>query len=90
MNGAFTSLLVVEAALTAAVVAIVLWRGLLDMKEEDHLVLDEAESHLMRDQVSIRQRVTKLSQYLKVVSLAWGLLGVVAIGMWVALGLQLI
>ena len=90
MNGAFMSLLGVEAALTVAAVAMFLWRGFLDMKEEDHLILDEAESHLVREQASIRQRVTMLSHYIKVVSVAWGLLGVVIFGMWVAEGLQLI
>ena len=90
MNGAFTSLLIVEVVLTAAVVAMVLWRGFLDMKEEDHLVLDDAESHLVTEQASIRQRVTLLSKYLKVVGAAWGVLGVVILGMWVVQGLQLI
>jgi hypothetical protein len=90
MNGAFTSLLIVEVVLTAAAVAMFLWRGFLDMKEEDHLSLDEAESHLVRDQVSIRQRVTVLSKYIKVVGVAWGVLAVVIFGMWIVQGLQLI
>ena len=90
MNGAFMSLLGVEVALTVAAAAMLLWRGILDMKEEDHLILDEAESHLVREQASIRQRATMLSHYIKVVSVAWGLLGVVIFGMWVAEGLQLI
>jgi hypothetical protein len=90
MNGAFTSLLIVEVVLTAAALAMFLWRGILDMKEEDHLLLDEAESHLVRDQASIRDRVTMLSRYIKVVTVAWGVLAVVIFGLWVVQGLQLI
>ena len=60
MNGAFMSLLGVEVALTVAAAAMLLWRGFLDMKEEDHLILDEAESHLVREQASIRHRATML------------------------------
>ena len=90
MNGAFTSLLIVEIVLTAAAVAMFLWRGILDMKEEDHLLLDEAESHLVREQASIRDRVTMLSRYIKVVTVAWGVLAVVIFGLWVVQGLQLI
>ena len=90
MNVAFTSLLIVEVVLTAVAIAMFLWRGLLDMKEEDHLVLDDAEAHLMTGQDSIRQRVTMLSKYIRVVGVAWGVLGVVLFSMWVVQGLQLI
>lgn len=89
MNGAFTGLLIVEVVLTAAAVTMFVWRGFLDMKEEDHLILDEAESHLAREQGAIRQRVTVLSRYIKVVSVTWGVLGVVIFGLWIVRGLQL-
>ena len=89
MNGAFTSLLIVEVVLTAAAASMFIWRGFLDMKEEDHLMLDEAESHLAREQGAIRERVTALSRYLKVVGVAWGVLGVVIFGLWIVRGLQL-
>lgn len=90
MSGAFMSLLVVELVLTAIAVAMFLWRSALDMKEEDHLVLDEAESHLVRDQAAIRSRVTQLSRYIKVVSIAWAVLAVILFGVWVENGLNLI
>ena len=49
MNGTFASLLVVEGILTAAAVLMFLYRGMLDMIEEDHIILDSAEAHLVRD-----------------------------------------
>jgi hypothetical protein len=73
-----------------AAVMLFLYRGMLDMKEEDHLILDDAESHLAREQAHIRQRVTALTRYIRVVGVAWSLLLVVLIGVWVAQGLNLI
>ena len=90
MSGTFTTLLVLESVLTAAAVVMFLYRGMLDMKEEDHIILDDAESHLAREQAHIRQRVTVLSRYMRMVFVAWGVLLVTIVGVWVAQGLNLI
>ena len=90
MSGTFMSLLVVEILITAAAVAMFVWRGFLDMKEEDHLILDEAESHLAREQAAIRGRVTMLSKYIKLIGVAWGVLAVVIVGVWIAESLSLL
>ena len=90
MTGTFTSLLVVEIVLTAAAVLMFVYRGVLDLKEEDHLILDDAESHLARGQASIRHKATALGRYLKFVGIAWGVLAVVIFGLWVVQGLGLI
>jgi hypothetical protein len=90
MNGTFMSLVVVEAVLTAAAVLMFLYRGVLDMKEEDHIILDNAEAHLAREQDAIRRKVTVLTRYLKVVAVAWGAL-LLAIGVvWILQGLGMI
>ena len=90
MGGTFMSLLVLEAVLTAGVVVMFLYRGMLDMKEEDHIILNNAEAHLAREQDSIRRRVTTLSRYLKVVGVAWSVLLVAIFGLWMAQGLGMI
>ena len=90
MGGTVTVLLVVEIALTALVLVMWMWRGFLDMKEDDHLMLDDAESHLQRDQAAIRARVNSLSRYIKVVAIAWLVLAVGTIGTWVVRELKLI
>jgi hypothetical protein len=90
MSGAFSGLLVVEVVLTAAAVLMVLYRSMLDMKEEDHIILDNAESHLAREQDDIRRKTTILSKYIKAVSVAWGVLAVVIFGLWVIEGLKLV
>src|SRR5438105_364314 len=72
MGGTFTSLLIiVETVLTAAAVVMFLYRSMLDMKEEDQLILDDAESHLAREQATIRHKVTILSTYLKFIGRGW-------------------
>lgn len=90
MSGAFSGLLVVEVVLTAAAVLMFLYRSMLDMKEEDHIILDNAESHLAREQDAIRRKTTVLSKYIKLVSVVWGVLAVLIFGLWVIEGLKLV
>jgi hypothetical protein len=90
MNGTFMSLVVVEAVLTGAAIVMFLYRGMLDMKEEDHLILDSAEAHLSREQASIRHKVDVVSKYLKVIAVVWGVLLVAIFGVWVGQGLGFI
>ena len=90
MSGTFMSLVVLEAALTAAAVLMFLYRGMLDMKEEDHIVLGNAEAHLVRDQDLIRRKVTFLSRYLKVIGVAWCVLLLAIAGLWIAEGLNIV
>jgi hypothetical protein len=84
------SLVVVEAVLTAAAVVMFLYRGMLDMKEEDHLILDSAEAHLARDQAAIRHKVDLVSRYLKWTGIVWSVLLVAIFVVWVAQGLGLL
>jgi hypothetical protein len=90
MNGTFMSLLVVEGVLTGAAILMFLYRGMLDMKEEDHIILDNAEAHLAREQDAIRRKVTVLSRYLKMVTIAWAVLLVAIAGFWIGQGLGMI
>jgi hypothetical protein len=90
MSGTIMVLLVVELALTALTLAMWMWRGFLDMKEDDHLVLDEAEAHLQREQAAIRAKVNFLSRYIKVFGVIWVLLGVATFGTWVVTELKLV
>ena len=90
MDGTFTSLLIVETVLTAAVIGMFLYRSMLDLKEEDQLILDDAESHLAREQATIRHKVNILSKYIKRIGVAWGILAVAIFSIWVVQGLRLI
>jgi hypothetical protein len=90
MGGTVTVLIVVEIALTALVLAMWMWRGFLDLKEDDHLLLSDAESHLQREQAAIRTRVNSLSRYIKICAVMWVLVAVGTFGTWVVTELKLI
>ena len=90
MSETFMSLVVLEAVLTAAALVMFLYRGMLDMKEEDHIILDSAEAHLAREQDTIRHKVTVVTKYLKVVGVVWGVLLFAIFGLWIAEGLNMI
>ena len=90
MTGALTSLLFIEVAITVVAAVMLIWRSFEDMKEEDHLILTEAEAHLDREQAVIRKKVGMLTKYIHVVGVVWSVIAVVLIGMWVAQGLALI
>jgi len=90
MNGAFMSLVVVEAVLTGAALLMFLYRGMLDMKEEDHIILGNAEAHLAREQESIRRKVTVVTRYLKMVGIAWAVLLIAIFGVYMGQGLGFI
>ena len=90
MNGTFTSLVVAEAVLTGAAILMFLYRGALDMKEEDHIILGNAEAHLAREQEAIRHKVTVLTRYIKFIAVAWGILLLAIFVLWIAHGLGMI
>lgn len=90
MNGTFTSLVVAEAVLTGAAILMFLYRGVLDMKEEDHIILNNAEAHLAREQASIRHKVMVLTRYIKFIAVAWGILLLTIFTFWMAHGLGMI
>jgi hypothetical protein len=83
-------LVIVEAVLTGAAILMFLYRGALDMKEEDHIILDNAEAHLARDQAAIRRKLEMLSRYIKIVAIAWSVLLLVLFGLWMGQGLGMI
>jgi len=81
------SLVVIEAVLTGAAIVMFLYRGMLDMKEEDHIILDNAEAHLVREQDEIRHKVDVVSRYLRVVAVLWTVGLIAMLGVWVGQGL---
>ena len=64
-------LLIAWGALTAALIALLIYRGTLTMQEDDQLFLGESESHMAREQMEIVNRVTKLGPFVKVLGTAW-------------------
>ena len=63
-------LLIVWGVLTAALIALLIYRGTLTMHEDDQLFLGESEAHMAREQVEIMEKVNKLGPLLKVLGTA--------------------
>ena len=82
MSTVLTGLVAVEVALTVVAVGVLLWRALLSVKEEDHLVLSNAEAHLEREQAGIRQRERRADRYARNIGVAWGVLLIAILGVW--------
>ena len=59
-------LLIAWGVLTAALIALLIYRGTLTMQEDDQLFLGESESHMAREQVEIMAKVDKLGPFVKV------------------------
>ena len=63
-------LLIAWGILTAALIALLIYRGTLTMHEDDQLFLGESESHMAQEQVEIMQKVNKLGPLVKVLGTA--------------------
>ena len=59
-------LLIAWGVLTAALIALLIYRGTLTMHEDDQLFLGESESHMAREQVEIMAKVDKLTPFVRV------------------------
>jgi hypothetical protein len=63
-------LLIAWGVVTAALIALLIYRGTLTMQEDDQLFLGESESHMAQEQIEIMQRVTKLGPFVKILGTA--------------------
>jgi hypothetical protein len=63
-------LLIAWGSLTAALIAVLIYRGTLTMHEDDQLFLGESEAHIAREQLEIMRKVDKLGPFVKVLGTA--------------------
>lgn len=80
-------LLVAWGVLTAALIALLIYRGTLTMQEDDQLFLGESESHMAREQEEIMQKVNRLGPFVKVLGTVSGvmILGIVGMAVYQAM-----
>ena len=80
-------LLVAWGVLTAALIALLIYRGTLTMHEDDQLFLGESESHMAREQEEIMQKVNRLGPFVKVLGTVSGvmILGIVGMAVYQAM-----
>ncbi|PYV81744.1 MAG: hypothetical protein DMG93_14360 [Acidobacteria bacterium] len=80
-------LVVAWGVLTAALIAVLIYRGTLTMREDDQLFLGESEAHMQREQLEIMQKVNRLGPFVKVLGTASGLMiiGIVSLAVYQAM-----
>ena len=81
-------LLIAWGVLTAALIALLIYRGTLTMQEDDQLFLGESESHMAQEQLEIMAKVNKIGPLLKVLGTASGVLILTIAGVAIYQGLQ--
>jgi hypothetical protein len=62
---------------------LLIYRNALSMHEDDQLFLDEAESHLEREQRELAVRMDRLRSFVNVLGASSGLLVLMMAGLWV-------
>jgi hypothetical protein len=75
-------LLVVWGVLTAALAVLLIYRSALSMHEDDQLFLDNAESHLEKEQQLLRIRQDQLRPYVTTLAASSGLLVLLIVALW--------
>ena len=78
-----TTLLIVWGALTAVLIVLLIYRGTLNMHEDDQLFLDEAESHMMKEQQELIVRMNRITPWVRIFGTCSALLIVVIAGMFI-------
>jgi hypothetical protein len=78
-----TTLLIVWAGLTAVLIVLMIYRGTLNMHEDDQLFLDEAESHIAKEQEDLIKRMNKVTPWVRIFGACSALLIVVIAGIFV-------
>lgn len=79
---ALFGLMILWGILTTVLVVLLIYRGTLTMHEDDQLFLDEAESHMEKEQTEIMHRADRLGPFIRVFGTASGVLIVVIAGVW--------
>lgn len=81
-------LLIVWAVLTTVLIVVLIYRSTLTMHEDDQLFLDDAESHIEREQQELRVKMNKVTPLVNWLGAASGAL-ILFIGvMWLWHGIS--
>jgi hypothetical protein len=78
-----TTLMVVWGVLTAALIILLIYRSTLNMHEDDQLFLDEAESHMAKEQEDLLLKMNRLTPWVRIFGACSAVLIVVIAGLFV-------
>jgi hypothetical protein len=86
--GMFQMLLISWGAITALLVIMLIYRSMLENREEDHLVLDAAGDSMARENRAIVTRIEKLNMPIMALMVLSAVLLLSMAGMWLYQGYQ--
>ncbi|MBZ5648826.1 MAG: hypothetical protein LAN37_16575 [Acidobacteriia bacterium] len=76
-------LAIIWGVVTGILVILMIYRSTLTMHEDDQLFLDEAGSHMQKEQTELLARMNKIQPFLRLFGAASGLLILVMAGLFV-------
>jgi len=88
LQGPVLYLLIACGIVTAAFLALLIWRNLLESHEDDQLFLDAAEQHMAREQQQLVARINTLSRPITMTGILAGVLLLSAAGIWIYQGFK--
>jgi hypothetical protein len=75
-------------AITAVLVILVIYRGMLSAKEDDQIFIDAAEQHHYKEQQEIIARISRLARPIIALAVISGVLLLTSAGLWIYQGLK--
>ncbi|HLJ86879.1 MAG TPA: hypothetical protein VKZ53_08645 [Candidatus Angelobacter sp.] len=83
-----TALLILWAGLTTILVLLLIYRGTLNMHEDDQLFLDDAEAHMAKEQQELMTKINRLQPWVRICGASSAVLVVIIVGMEIYTKLQ--
>jgi hypothetical protein len=76
-------LLIAWGCFTLVLIILLIYRATLSMQEDDQLFLDDAESHMQKDQEELLGKMNKLQPFVRGFGALSGVLALVIVGLFV-------
>ena len=68
---------------TALLILILIYRSTLTRQEDEQLYLTESQSHMQKEQMSLKKRVSQINPWVRILSVASGVMILLVAGMWI-------
>ena len=77
-------LLIAWGAITVVLIVLLIYRSTLTMHEDDQLFLDDSSMHMQEEQLALQRRMSKIQPFVRILSVASGVLIVAIAVVWIS------